>query len=121
MTPSPEKRDLRLLLLEDDPSDAKLCRIQLERAGYRLRADMVATRAEFALALENDSYDLIIADYQLPSWSGQDALDLLRQRDDATPLIMVTGTLSDEAVSECMRNGASDYILKDRLARLPFA
>jgi PAS domain S-box-containing protein len=112
---------LRALLVEDDPADAELTRLALERAGVALSADTAATQDEFAARLATARYDVVLSDYRLRGWTAMDALALLRDRGHDTPLIVVTGTLGDERAVECVKGGAADYVTKDNLARLPVA
>src|SRR5207245_8184066 len=74
-----------------------------------------------SLRLGANTYDIILADYRLPNWTGMDALKLLRHLGQDIPFLLVTGTLGEEAAVECIKEGASDYVLKERLARLPVA
>ena len=111
----------RILYAEDDPNDAKLCLRQLEQVGFRLSADIVASAEEFLRALAESSYDLILADYNLPGWSGMEALEILGRDGRDIPFILVTGTVGEETAVECIKSGATDYVLKDRPARLPLA
>lgn len=112
---------LRLLLLEDQEDDALLVVRELRRAGYDVAFDRVETRDQFRAALATGDRDLVIADYRLPSWTGLGALDVLREEKRDIPLILVTGLLGEETAVECIKRGAADYVLKDRLSRLPVA
>jgi PAS domain S-box-containing protein len=118
---APSQKRLRLLHLEDNIRDAKLCRTQLERAGFKVHADVVSTPDEFLNALRSDRYDMVLADYRLPGWSGLDALESLKKEGQEIPFILVTGTVGEQVAVECIKKGATDYILKDRLARLSVA
>lgn len=111
---------LRILLLEDTADDAELLILLLEQAGYQMEWRRVETEAEYRAALDS-APSLILADYRLPQMTGLAALQIMRQRGLDIPFIIVTGALGDEAAVECMKLGASDYLLKDRLARLPSA
>ena len=115
------KRPLRLLLVEDNPMDAELTVATLMQAGYALHFDVVDLPGEFQRRLERGEYNLILADYNLRTWTGMDALELLQKSGKDVPLIVVSGSLGDEAAVECIKKGAADYVLKDRLARLPIA
>jgi len=115
------RRTLRVLYIEDSPHDAKLCLRQLEQAGYELSARLVTSREEFEEDLRTQPYDVILADYRTPNWSAMEALEALKQVDKDLPFIIVTGTLGDEGAVECIKRGATDYVLKDRPARLPQA
>jgi PAS domain S-box-containing protein len=81
----------------------------------------VKTKNEFAERLRTARYDVILADYNLESWIGMDVLELVHAEGQDIPVIVVTGHLGDEAAVECVKNGAADYILKDRMERLPVA
>jgi PAS domain S-box-containing protein len=108
---------LRVLVLEDSPTDAAVMLHHLQAAGYAANWRRVETEAEYVACLD-PSLDLILADYTLPDFSAPRALQLLRERGWDIPVIVVTGTASEEVAIECMRLGATDYLLKDRLARL---
>jgi two-component system, cell cycle sensor histidine kinase and response regulator CckA len=111
---------LRITLLEDNPLDAELLERELRRAGIDARFEHAATEPQFLAALSPPP-DLVLADYRLPGFSALGALRALRDRGLDLPLIVVSGTIGDEAAVECLREGATDYLLKDRLARLPQA
>ena len=108
---------LRVLILEDSPTDAEVMVHHLREAGYSPEWRRVETEADFRAHLE-PTLDLILADYTLPDFTARQALHLLRERAQDIPVIVVTGTVSEEIALECLRLGASDYLLKDRLARL---
>lgn len=112
---------IRLLLQEDDANDAKLLLRELERAGFKVQSEVAADSIAFMERVQGGTFDLIVTDYNLPDWTGLDAIRWLRARDQVTPLILVTATLGDEQAAECMKEGATDYVLKDRLSRLPRA
>ncbi len=108
---------LRVLLLEDNPIDAELIQRLLEEDHFTCEAICTQTRAEFAAALEAD-IDLILADYQLPSFDGFSALKLALSARPDVPFIFVSGTLGEEVAIEALKVGATDYVLKTRLSRL---
>ena len=114
-------RPLRLLLLEDNPADAELNERVLRRAGLEFESRRVETREDFLAALGDFKPDAILADYGLPHFDGRTAMELAHERDPDWPFIFVTGALGEESAVELLRNGAGDYILKDRLTRLPEA
>jgi len=111
----------RVLYVEDCVQDAELCCKQLKHAGYGLAADIVSSPEEFQKALREKSYDVVLADFNLPNWSGMGALETLQQEGLDIPFILVTGTVGEETAVECIKRGATDYVLKDRPARLPLA
>ena len=107
---------VRILLLENNPADAELLQNELRRAGIDVKCTQVTTESDFIQHIEAD-YDLILADYHLPGFNGMQALKIVRSRRD-TPFILVSGAIRDDEAVEAIRNGADDYLLKDRLARL---
>src|SRR5258708_37780598 len=108
---------MKVLHLEDSDSDAALVRNVLsgEIASQLTR---VETRVGFIDALQSD-WDIILSDYSLPAFDGLSALQLAVEMSPGTPFIFVTGALSDERAVETLRSGATDYIAKHRLDRLP--
>jgi len=115
------ERPLRVLFVEDMPTDVKLCLRELKKAGFEVTEDVVQTPEEFLERIRAIPYDIILSDQRLPKWTGTEALECLQQEGKDIPFILVTGTLGEEAAVECIKKGASDYVLKDRLARLPVA
>ncbi|MFM2449451.1 MAG: hypothetical protein RIS44_1901 [Pseudomonadota bacterium] len=116
MTPTP-REPLRLLHLEDSELDHELMLAHMRRAGVPLSVVRVETEADFLQALERD-WDVILSDYNLPGFSGLVALDLLKVSGKDLPFILVSGEIGEETAVEAMRNGASDYLLKNNLSRL---
>jgi CheY-like chemotaxis protein len=109
---------LRILSLEDDPRDAELIQGLLEAEGIACEVTRVDTQPAFQASLEGDSFDLILADYTLPSFDGLSALKFARNAHPDVPFIFVTGTLGEEVAIEALKIGATDYVLKTRLSRL---
>ena len=112
---------LRILLLEDSPVDAELNARAMRKAGLAFESLRVQNEAGYLDALESFRPDLILADYHLPGFDGRRALALIRQRTADLPFIFVTGMMGEELAVECLHEGADDYILKDRIKRLPTA
>jgi two-component system cell cycle sensor histidine kinase/response regulator CckA len=108
---------LQVLFLEDQPDDARLLAHELRRAGFEPSGARAENEAEF-VALLDPPPDVILSDFSLPQWTGLDALRLVRERGLDVPFIVVSGTMGEERAVEAMREGAADYLLKDRLARL---
>jgi signal transduction histidine kinase len=108
---------LRLLIVEDSEDDAEILRLELTRAGFDVLSRRVDTEAAYLDAIRTRP-DVILADYTLPRFSALSALRLLQSADLDIPFIVVTGSTGEERAVECMREGATDYLLKDRLARL---
>ena len=109
---------LRILLLEDNSTDAELIRELLEADHFACEIIRVETRDEFLTALESDAIDLILADYALPSFDGLSALNLALSVRPDLPFIFVSGTLGEDVAIEALKVGATDYVLKTRLSRL---
>ena len=108
---------LRVLIVEDLPSDAELMALRLEEEGFRFKWRRVQSEKEYLAGLDTLP-DLILADWHLPRFSGLRALQLLRERNLEIPFIIVAGGIGEEAAIDALQQGASDYVLKDRPARL---
>ncbi len=109
---------LHILHLEADANDAQLLRLNFEEANIGCVITVVQTRDEFANALDQTEFDLIVSDFSLPSFDGKSALEIARQKWPDIPFIFVSGTTGEEAVIESMVGGATDYVLKGKLSRL---
>jgi PAS domain S-box-containing protein len=111
-------RQLVLLLVEDNQDDADLLERHLRRNGFVPRVTRVETEAEMTAAISAGPPDLVIADYNLPNFSGPAALSIARKSGYDLPFIMMSGAISEETAVESMRAGAQDYVTKQNLARL---
>lgn len=112
---------IRLLLLEDNPNDAKLSLLTLGRAGLNIESDVVRDSHTFMEAMRSRSYNAILCDYSLPGWNGLEALRWVRSSGFTIPFIYVSGTLGEEVAVDCIKQGATDYVVKGNLGRLPHA
>ncbi|MGA8491057.1 MAG: ATP-binding protein [Terriglobales bacterium] len=112
---------MRLLLVEDNPADVELELLTLRKEGFDVSGDVAQSAEEFSARIRSTHYDLILADYNLPQWTGTEALDILCRENLDIPLIVVTGYLGEEKAVDYIKQGATDCVLKDRLARLPVA
>jgi PAS domain S-box-containing protein len=113
---------IRVLLIEDSEADADLIVHAITRTYPSAHFDCAVSRKQFTERLAASDYDVVIADYRLPDWTGMEALRELRHLGLDIPLILVTGELGDERAVECVKAGAADYLLKTgHLARLPIA
>ena len=110
-------KPLRALILEDRGSDVELMLHELRRAEFKVDWQAVDNEADYCAHLD-PALDIILADYSLPQFSALRALQLLRERGLDIPFIVITGSISEEVAVECVLQGAADYLLKDRLARL---
>jgi PAS domain S-box-containing protein len=110
---------LRVLLVEDSENDALLLLRQLRRGGYEPSSRRVDTAGEMEAALEDQAWDLVISDHNMPAFNSLAALDLLRAKGFVDlPFIIVSGRIGEDAAVSAMKAGAHDYIMKDNLARL---
>jgi signal transduction histidine kinase len=115
----PEK--LHFLMVEDNPVDVELVQRELRRAEFDFTSVAVQTPEDFICELRAHCPTIVLADYNLPQWSGMEALDILRREKLDTPLILISGALGEVNAVECLKQGATDYVLKGALARLPVA
>src|SRR5689334_5018221 len=114
-------RALRLLLVEDSDRDAAHVMLSLRRGGWAPEIRRVETQEEMLSALGDGPWDAIVCDYHLPRFSAPEALEMLHATGLDVPFIVVSGAIGEDTAVELMRSGANDYLLKDRLARLPAA
>jgi PAS domain S-box-containing protein len=110
--------EIRILHLEDDPTDADLVEARLQSEGLHCAIVRVETRSAFEQALRQNAFDVVFADYQLPAYDGVSALQLTQELQPDLPFIMVSGTLGEDAAIECLTRGATDYVTKQKLTRL---
>jgi two-component system cell cycle sensor histidine kinase/response regulator CckA len=109
---------LRILHLEDNPLDAELIEEMLVGEGISCQIKRVETRGDFVDALAGQEFDMVLSDYSLPAFDGLSAMAIVRDRYPTIPFLIVTGTLGEEVVIETLKSGATDYVLKQHLARL---
>lgn len=112
---------LRALLFEDNREDIEMALRTLRSAGFEPMPDVVTNLEELETRLRGGAYDIILSDYRMPHASGMDAFEVSRTHAADVPFVLVTGSLGDEHAVECLKQGVSDYVLKDRLVRLPAA
>ena len=112
-------RPARILILEDEAWDAERAQSLLTSAGLDFTCVVVATRAAFVEQLDSFRPDVILSDYHLPGFSGEAALAIAQEQCPDVPFIIWSGVLGDEAAVALIKQGATDYVLKDRPARLP--
>lgn len=111
-------KKLSILFLEDNRDDVELCLYEFKKHDYETDFLVVESRESFKKEISRRSWDLILADYLLPKWTGLEALIWLREQINLTPFILVTGAVGEETAVECIRQGADNYILKENLQRL---
>jgi len=112
------KSSLRILYLEDEKNDVELVQAKLEEAGFSCDVTHVETRSDFIAVLKKDAFDIILADYRLPSFDGLSALAMALKKDPLVPYIFVSGSMGEDLAIESLKSGATDYVLKQRLSRL---
>src|SRR5688500_13925185 len=112
---------LKILHLEDMLADAELIDRALKKSALQFEKLVVSNREDFIKALKEYNPDVIISDHSLPSFDSQEALAIVREMNVTVPFILVTATVSEEYAVNVMKEGAWDYILKDRLQHLPSA
>ncbi|MEF7616538.1 response regulator [Aquincola sp. MAHUQ-54] len=114
-------RPARVLLLEDSDIDTELICNHLQRAQMPIEVVRAARREEFEAALQRDDLDIVLADYSLPDFDGLQALLQARARLPDVPFVFVSGVVGEDIATDALRQGATDYVLKRNLARLPKA
>jgi len=119
--PDQALRPLRLLVVDDSPDDAALNVAVLRRSGLSCSAQLVDSPEMLRQQLEQSSFDIILCDHNIGSWTGLDALEILKRSGKDIPFIVVTGSLGDETAVEYVKRGAAEYVLKGNSARLPAA
>jgi DNA-binding NtrC family response regulator len=110
--------NLKILILEDNLSDADLLERELKKNGIRFISEIVQTRESFENALETFYPDIILSDYSLPSFDGVTAFNIKQEKSPDIPFIIVSGTIGEERSIELIKSGITDYALKDKLFSL---
>src|SRR4030065_1080770 len=112
-------KELRILMLEDILTDAELIERALRKNNISFISKRVETKEDFIIGLKDFAPDLILSDFRLPTFDGLEALSIITKAFPDVPFILVTGALGEERAVDVLKSGASDYILKDKLSRLP--
>lgn len=113
-----ERQALRVLLVEDSADDAELAVMALSEGGFRVVKKRVACEAEMRDAMREGGWDAVLSDFNLPGFSVRAALSLVRESDEDIPFVVVSGAMGEENVVALMKEGVSDFVMKDKLARL---
>src|SRR5579872_3948844 len=113
------KAILKILFVEDSENDFFLITHELKHFGLNFISERVYTEKDFKIALSKKEWDIILCDYSMPSFSGLKALKLLREQESDLPFIFISGTLPEDLAVAAMCAGATDYIVKNNLKRLP--
>ncbi|SHJ86210.1 PAS domain S-box-containing protein [Tangfeifania diversioriginum] len=113
--------ELKILIVEDLPADAEIAKRSLKKEKIRFISQVVDTAEDFKKALAEFKPNLIISDYSMPVFDGMSALKIARSQPHYIPFILLTGSVNEEIAVACMKAGADDYVLKEKVRRLPFA
>lgn len=112
---------IKILHLEDMPADSELVARELKKSKLDFEHLVIDSEKDYLIALEVYKPDIILSDHSLPSFNSLEALKILKKKNISVPFILITATMSEETAIEVVKEGADDYILKDRLKRLPYA
>ncbi|NQV02666.1 MAG: response regulator [Bacteroidia bacterium] len=112
---------IRILFVEDLPSDMEVAEYELRKEGIQFTSQRVESEEGLLEAFETFRPNLIISDYSMPLFDGMEALKIVLKHDETLPVIMFTGSQNELIAVECMKAGATDYVLKDNITRLPYA
>lgn len=112
------EKELNILLIEDNPDDALLLRRLFQKEALKAKVKQVDTALDMSEALDTEKWDLIISDYSLPKFSGQEALEIFKARHIDIPFILVSGTVGEDIAVNMMKSGAHDYLMKTNLKRI---
>jgi PAS domain S-box-containing protein len=115
------KNLLKILFIEDLPSDVDLAVLELRKENLKFEHATVCTKDDLFLALKEFKPDLIISDYMMPTLNGLQALHIVRELQPEIPFILFTGSVNEETAVACLKAGALDYVIKEHMTRLPFA
>lgn len=110
---------MKILHIEDSVADQSLARLSLRQAQLACQITAVDSLQDVRSALESEVFDLILADYHLPGFTALDVWELVRNRPDAPPFVLLSGAIGESAAVDIMRLGISDYLLKDQISSLP--
>src|SRR5664279_743536 len=116
-----QKNLLRILFVEDVPSDVELAILVLRKEKLVFEHTIVCTRVDLLNALKDFNPDLVISDYMMPAFNGLQALKEVLKYNSELPFILLTGSVNEETAVECIKSGAQDYVIKEHMTRLPYA
>jgi len=109
---------IRILILEDNPTDAELIEHELRKGEIVFQSKRVETRDDFISQIEEFTPQIILADYKLPAFTGMEDFSIIKKKGLEVPFIIVSGTLGEDLAVEALKNGVTDYVLKSNLNRL---
>jgi PAS domain S-box-containing protein len=114
-------REINILVLEDSEDDYELALNYIKMAEFEVYAEMTWSKDQFEKKLESNNWDIILCDYDMPQFDAFDALNVLRNKSIDIPLIVISGSISEELAVNTIKAGAKDYLMKDKLMKLPYA
>lgn len=112
------ENNVKILLVEDLPSDAQLARYELKKVFDKMEIRLADNEPDFLKALAEFQPDIVISDYQMPAFDGMTALKIVLEKSPMTPVILLTGSMNEDTAVECMKTGAADYVIKEHIKRL---
>ena len=118
MAREPHREDVRILFLEDNPLDVELVRLQLERDGLHFESRVAASEAGLRAALREFEPDVVLCDYSMPGYSGREAVQLIHRLDSKLPVLVLSGSITEDVAVECLKTGAADCLAKQALGRV---
>jgi diguanylate cyclase (GGDEF)-like protein len=118
MAREPHREDIRILFVEDNPLDIELVRLQLERDGLHFEWRAATSEATLRAALREFEPDLVLCDYSMPGYSGRDAVQLIHRLDARLPVLVLSGSITEDVAVECLNTGATDCLAKHALTRV---
>ncbi len=118
MAREPHREDVRILFVEDNPLDVEIVRLQLERDGLQFEFQVAASEATLRTALREFEPDVVLCDYSMPGYSGRDAVHLIHRMDPRLPVLVLSGSITEDVAVECLKSGAADCLAKQALARV---
>ncbi len=116
-----EMQTIRILFVEDLPSDVEIAKREIEKENIQFTCKVVDTENEFRNELSGFDPDIVISDYSMPVFDGMSALRIAKSFNRNIPFIILTGSMNEETAVACMKAGANDYVIKEKIKRLPFA
>ncbi|MDM8522455.1 response regulator [Desulfococcaceae bacterium HSG8] len=112
---------IRILILEDNKTDIELNKLELKKAGLKFTSTDVMKKYDYIDAINNQDFDIVLADYSLPDYDGLSALSELRKKHPSVPFVFVSGQIGEELAVQAFKHGATDYVFKNKLNQLPHA
>ncbi|SHE34032.1 PAS/PAC sensor hybrid histidine kinase [Mariniphaga anaerophila] len=116
-----KNQPIKILFVEDLPTDAEMARREIQKEGIKFTYRLVDSESDFRKELADFNPDIVVSDYSMPSFDGMSALKITRAHSPFLPFVVLTGSMNEETAVSCMKAGANDYVIKEQIKRLPFA